>query len=74
VIPASTHDSQLLEALLDKDNSRKAIWADSAYRSKKISDKLIRCVGLTRASYKIGMRNLTYNMCRYTQLLRLKTA
>jgi len=125
VTPASTHDSQLLEALLDKDNSRKAIWADSAYRSKKISGKLkgryvnqihykgyrgsplseakkqvnqkrsktrarvehvfgfqvgsmggklIRCIGLTRASYKIGMRNLTYNMCRYTQLLRLKTA
>jgi hypothetical protein len=36
--------------------------------------KLIRCGGLKRASHKIGMRNLVYNMCRYTQLLRLKTA
>jgi IS5 family transposase len=125
VTPASTHDSQVLEALLDEDNSRRALWADSAYRSKEISDKLkggydnqinykgyrdhplsearqrvnqkrskvrarvehvfgfqagsmggklIRCVGLARANYKIGMRNLAYNMCRYTQLLRLKTA
>ena len=125
VTPASTHDSQMLAALLDDDNSRRAIWADSAYRSQEISDelkgnyrnlihykgyrghplseakkkvnhkrskirvrvehifgfqvgsmggKLIRCVGLGRATAKIGMRNLTYNMCRYTQLLDLKTA
>ena len=125
VTPASLHDSQVFEELLDENNSRRAIWADSAYRSKEIEDalkgkyqshihhkgyrdkplsnakqrvnhkrskvrarvehvfgfqktsmggKLIRCVGLTRASYKIGMRNLTYNMCRYTQLLHLKTA
>jgi len=125
VTPASTHDSQMPWQLLDEDNSRRAIWADSAYRSGEISGqlkgryqnqihhkgyrdhplsqakqrvnhkrsktrarvehvfgfqatsmggKLIRCVGLTRASYKIGMQNLTYNMCRYTQLPRLKTA
>lgn len=125
VTPASVHDSQVFEELLDKKNSRQAIWADSAYRSQEIEialkgncqsqihhkgyrghplseakqrvnqkrsrtrarvehifgfqatsmgGKLIRGVGLTRASYKIGMRNLVYNMCRYTQLLRLKTA
>lgn len=125
VTPSSTHDSQMLATLLDADNSRKALWADSAYRSEEISDKLkgrytnqihhkgyrshplseakqrvnqkrsktrarvehvfgfqagsmggnlIRCIGMARASCKIGMRNLTYNMCRYTQLLRLKTA
>ncbi|MHB1390127.1 MAG: IS5 family transposase [Thermoleophilia bacterium] len=125
VTPASVHDSQVFERLLDKKNSRKAVWADSAYRSDKISEKLkgryhnlihyrgyrdhplseakqevnrkrsktrarvehvfgfqatsmggklIRCVGQARATLKIGMRNLTYNMCRYTQLLRSKTA
>lgn len=124
VTPASTHDSQVLKELLDENNSRRSMWADSAYRSEEISarlkggydnqihhkgyrahplseakkrvnqkrsqtmarvehvfgfqtgsmgGKLIRCVGQARANYKIGMRNLTYNMCRYTQLLRQKT-
>lgn len=124
VTPASVHDSQAFGQLLDKNNSGKAVWADSAYRSEEIEDalkesyrsqihhkgyrghplseakqrvnkkrsrtrarvehvfgfqatsmggKLIRCVGLARASHKIGMRNLVYNMCRYTQLLRLKS-
>ncbi|MHB8169735.1 MAG: IS5 family transposase [Thermoleophilia bacterium] len=125
VTPASVHDSQVFGQLLDKNNSGKGVWADSAYRSDEIQrslkqkyrsqihhkgyrdhplseakqrvnhkrsrtrarvehifgfqatsmgGKLIRCVGLARASHKIGMRNLVYNMCRYTQLLRLKTA
>ncbi len=125
VTPASVHDSQAFDRLLDKKNSGKGVWADSAYRSEEIEDvlkeshrsqihhkgyrdhplseakqrvnskrskirarvehvfgfqstsmggKLIRCVGLARATHKIGMRNLVYNMCRYTQLVRLKTA
>ncbi len=125
VTSASVHDSQAFGQLLDKKNSGRGVWADSAYRSDQIEasikgnyqshihhkgyrghplspakqrvnkkrsktrarvehifgfqtvsmgGKLIRCVGLTRASHKIGMRNLVYNMCRYTQLLRLKTA
>ena len=125
VTAASTHDSQVFMELLDKNNSGKGVWADSAYRSEEIESKLkknhrsqihhkgyrgrplseakkrvnqkrskirarvehvfgfqstsmggslIRCVGQVRATHKIGMRNLTYNMCRYTQLLRLKTA
>ncbi len=125
VTPASVHDSQMFRRLLDKKNSGRGVWADSAYRSDEIESalernyqsqihhkgyrghplseakqrvnhkrsktrarvehvfgfqatsmggKLIRCVGLQRASHKIGMRNLVYNMCRYTQLLRLKTA
>ena len=125
VTPASVHDSQVFRQLLDKKNSGRGVWADSAYRSDEIErqlkqkhrsqihhkgyrdhslseakqrvnhnrsrtrarvehifgfqagsmgGKLIRCVGLQRASYKIGMRNLVYNMCRYTQILRLKTA
>ena len=125
VTPASVHDSQMFEELLDKENSGRDVWADSAYRSEEIEaklkqnhrsqinhkgyrdhplseakqkvnhkrsktrarvehifgfqatsmgGKLIRCVGQVRATHKIGMRNLVYNMCRYTQLLRLKTA
>mgnify|MGYP001792255404 CR=1 FL=1 len=125
VTPASLHDSQAFKELLDKKNTGKGVWADSAYRSQEIEKlvkkshrsqihhkgyrdhplsearqrvnskrsktrarvehvfgfqatsmggKLIRCVGQVRAAHKIGMRNLVYNMCRYTQLLRLKTA
>lgn len=33
VTPASTHDSQVFESLLDKHNTRRAVWADSAYAS-----------------------------------------
>jgi len=40
VTPASTHDSQAFEELLDGGNSRKAVWGDSAYRSEEISEKL----------------------------------
>lgn len=125
VTPASVHDSQAFEQLLDKSNSGRGVWADSAYRSEEIESKLkknhrsqihhkgyrdhplseakqrvnhnrsktrarvehifgfqktsmggklIRGVGQVRATHKIGMRNLVYNMCRYTQLLRPKTA
>jgi IS5 family transposase len=32
VTPASVHDSQVFESLLDEDNSSRDVWADSAYR------------------------------------------
>ena len=35
VTPASVHDSQVFETLLDEDNSRRDVWADSAYRSEE---------------------------------------
>lgn len=34
VTQASVHDSQVLEELLDKKNSSKDVWGDSAYRSE----------------------------------------
>ena len=40
VTTASRHDSQELGALLDRDNTGKEIWADSAYRSKEAEEKL----------------------------------
>lgn len=40
VTTASTHDSQVFEALLDSENTADVIWADSAYRSQKIEDLL----------------------------------
>jgi len=35
VTPASVHDSQVFESLLDGDNSSRDVWADSAYRSEE---------------------------------------
>ena len=40
VTPANVHDSQLLDKLLDEDNTSKALWADSAYRSKEQEARL----------------------------------
>jgi IS5 family transposase len=31
----------------------------------------IRCIGIKRATCQIGLANLTYNICRYAQLIRL---
>lgn len=37
---ASVHDSQKLDAVLDKSNTGTEVWADSAYRSAEIEAKL----------------------------------
>lgn len=120
VTPASTHDSNVFEQILDKSNSSKDVYADSAYgsedkrnalkkakfrghiqrkgcRHKKLSDcqtkanykrakirsrvehifgvqamragdLIIRAVGIVRATAKIGLRNLAYNIDRYCLL------
>lgn len=120
VTDASVHDSNVFEELLDKKNSSRDVWADSAYRSqdkldelerrrfrehlqrkgcrnKKLTEKekqgnytrskirsriehvfgiqaqragnlLLRTIGLVRAKAKIGLRNLAYNIDRYSTL------
>ena len=40
VTPASVHDSQVFEELLDEDNSSRDVWADSAYRSEEKLEEL----------------------------------
>lgn len=37
---ASTHDSQVIDDILDKSNTASGVWADSAYRSAEIEEKL----------------------------------
>jgi transposase, IS5 family len=120
VTPASTHDSQMFEELLDEDNTSRDVWADSAYRSqdaldtleqrgfrehlqrkgcrnKKLTEReksgnytrskirsriehifgvqsqragrlIMRAIGITRAKTKIGLRNLAYNIDRFSLL------
>ena len=123
-INASVHDSQVIEDLLTSDNTASGVWADSAYRSKAIEEKvkekgltsrihrkasrnhalrdwekagnksrsrfrarvehvfgaqrndmggrLVRSIGLIRATARIGLKNLAYNMRRLVQLQRLE--
>lgn len=40
VTDAATHDSQAIDELLDEDNTNKDTYADSAYRSAAITEKL----------------------------------
>jgi IS5 family transposase len=40
VTPASTHDSQVFEELLDETNTNREVWADSAYRSQESIERL----------------------------------
>lgn len=123
VTPASTHDSQALEELIDERDQ--ILYADSAYKSKeiethlkekKIKEKIIKrryrnkplesedhkrnykysktrvrvehifgtmtsqmnnalhlkAIGLERIRSLVGLLNLTYNLVRYEQLVRLK--
>jgi IS5 family transposase len=120
VTDAARHDSQEFDAVLDKTNTARDVWADSAYRSEateaalkdkryrsrihkkgkrnkaltkrekatnktaskarsrvehvfghfvsSMGGKLVRTIGIVRAKAKIGLRNLTYNMQRFTFL------
>lgn len=56
VTSADVHDSQVFEDLLDGDNTGKAIWADSAYKSEEI-DKKITKRGLKNNINRKGYRN-----------------
>ena len=120
VTPASVHDSEIFEELLDENNSSRDVWGDSAYggqakremlsqrgfrghvqrkgcRYKKLTERekqgnytrsktrsrvehifgvqtqragrlIVRTIGLVRAKAKIGLRNLAYNVDRYSLL------
>ena len=126
VTDAAVHDSQVVEDILDPNNTASDVWADSAYRSAAIEAKLaekglnsrihrkghrnkplserekrgnktrskvrarvehvfgaqgndmggtlVRGIGLVRATARIGLKNLTYNMRRLVQLQRLAAA
>jgi len=56
VTPASVHDSQPLDELLDADNTSRALWADSAYRAKAQEARL-RAQGYRSHIQRKGSRN-----------------
>ena len=56
VTDASVHDSQKLDALLNKSNTSKTVFADSAYRSVESEDRLA-AQGFTSRIHVRGHRN-----------------
>ena len=53
---ASVHDSQKFEDVLDASNTASDVWADSAYRSAEIEEKLAEC-GLKSRIHRRAYRN-----------------
>ena len=53
---ASVHDSQKFEDVLDASNTASDVWADSAYRSAEIEEKLAEC-GLKSRIHRRACRN-----------------
>ena len=56
VTDAAVHDSQVVDDLLDPDNTASDVWADSAYRSAEIEAKL-KEKGLKSRIHRKGDRN-----------------
>jgi IS5 family transposase len=56
VTPASVHDSQELENILDNDNTGSGIWADSAYRSEE-TEKILKKRNLKSHVHRKAYRN-----------------
>ena len=56
VSTASVHDSQKLDDVLDANKTASGVWADSAYRSKEIEEKLSER-GLKSHIHRRGSRN-----------------
>ncbi|MCQ7029755.1 transposase, partial [Escherichia coli] len=55
VTPASVHDSQVIDDVLDPDNTASDVFADSAYRSAEIEAKLAE-KGLKSRIHRKGRR------------------
>ena len=56
VTDAAVHDSQVVDDILDPDNTASEVWADSAYRSAEIEAKL-KEKGLKSRIHRKGYRN-----------------
>jgi IS5 family transposase len=60
VTAAAVHDSQVVEGILDPDNTASGVWADSAYRSAEIEAKLAE-KGLKSRIHRKGRRGKPLN-------------
>ena len=60
VSDAATHDSQMIDDLLDEDNTNKDVYGDSAYRSNAIKQRLVSLGYRDRIHHK-GVRGRPLN-------------
>ena len=56
VSDAAEHDSQVLDDILDGDNTALGVWADSAYRSAEI-EAALKEKGVAEPGHRKGRRN-----------------
>jgi len=56
VTDASVHDSQVIEPIIDPDNTASGVWADSAYRSEEI-ETMLKEKGLNSHIHRKAHRN-----------------
>ena len=52
----------------EKSRTRARVEHLFGFVENSMNGSFIRTIGITRAKAKIGMMNLTYNICRCTQL------
>ncbi len=85
VTPASVHDSQPMDTLLVESEKGPAVVCRQrvcgsggdavehifGFMENMMHRLYIRTIGLARATAVIGLINLTYNMSRYEQIVRL---
>ncbi len=77
VTDAAVHDSQELETLIDKDDAGQKLYGGAAYIGQEeciescgMQSEIhsLLSIGYVRATAKIGLANLTYNLMRCVQL------
>ena len=56
VTDAAVHDSQVIDDILDPDNTTSGVWADSAYRSAEI-EEMLSAKGLKSRVHRKGRCN-----------------
>lgn len=66
VTSAQVHDSQPIDNLIDKDNTRQAIYGDSAYSSAKIESRMKR-KGMINLIHKRAYRNTPLSTFQISQ-------
>jgi len=69
--PLSEHKQQINKA---RSTIRVRVEHIFGFMQNSMGGKQIRSIGIARAQLQLGIRNLTYNLCRYGQLLRIAEA
>ena len=69
--PLSEHKQQINKK---RSSTRVRVEHIFGFMQNSMGGKQIRGIGIARAKLQLGIRNFTYNLCRYGQLLRIEEA